>query len=252
MPTRSGTRASPFGTPKKPGREPHRAQPGCREADRVARVVGRRARRGRLGVVQQEVAGEASAPLRAVGEPHVHGVVVDRERDQIARCRGAPLPGGVQRVDDRCRRRCGRAPWSGSATARAWPRGSRPCSPARPALGELGRHPADLRVDEAEGVAQHRPGHPVAVPAHVAAQLVEPPIGDVGSFSAVETVWKFIPKIAGTPTCAVPAVVVAVDLVEHRLHLVCVVLGVAVVRRSSRSLGPRAGSGRSSSCRSRA
>jgi hypothetical protein len=23
---------------------------------------------------------------------------------------------------------------------------------------------------------------------------------DVGSFSAVETVWRFIPKIAGTPT----------------------------------------------------
>jgi hypothetical protein len=27
---------------------------------------------------------------------------------------------------------------------------------------------------------------------------------DVGSFSAVETVWKFMPKIAGVPTLCAP------------------------------------------------
>ena len=43
-------------------------------------------------------------------------------------------------------------------------------------------------------------------PGDAGARQVAPPVrpSEVGSFSAVETVWKFIPKMAGTPACFVP------------------------------------------------
>ena len=69
---------------------------------------------------------------------------------------------------------------------------------ARPLRADLGHHRAELGVHVVERADEQRAGDGPA--GQVAAgQAVE-----VGSFSAVETVWKFIPKIAGTPTWCVP------------------------------------------------
>ena len=57
---------------------------------------------------------------------------------------------------------------------------------------------ANLVVDVVERLAQQRTGRAVGV---VAAGRAH---SEAGSFSAVDTVWKFMPKIAGVPTCCVP------------------------------------------------
>ena len=70
-----------------------------------------------------------------------------------------------------------------------------------------------------------------------------PLIGERGSFSAVETDWKFMPKMRRHAGMRAAAVVAAVDLVQDRPHLDRVVeLGVAVVRGPVRA-GPAGSEG---------
>ena len=82
-----------------------------------------------------------------------------------------------------------------------------------------GEHRADLRVDEVERFGQQR-----ARAYAVGAVAARSDRRRSGSFCAVETDWKFMPKIAGVPTAARAGVVVAVDLVEDRRTLIAVVL----------------------------
>ena len=79
---------------------------------------------------------------------------------------------------------------------------------------------ADLRVDEVERAGEQRAR--AWCRRRGSRRLQRRPTS--GSFCAVETDWKFMPKSAGVADLRRAAVVVAVDLVEDRLHLVAVVL----------------------------
>ena len=112
--------------------------------------------------------------------------------DQVARAGVRRRPGRVERVDDRAVRD------RGSASVGSC--GDWPCLAERmiavvlrrPRALELRDHRADLRVDVVERAREQRAGRH-AVGEVAAGQAV----ARSGSFSAVETVWKFIPKIAG-------------------------------------------------------
>ena len=100
-----------------------------------------------------------------------------------------------------------------------------------PAPGELRRHPADRAIDEAEGVTQHRPGHPAAVMAHVAAQLVDAADRRGRQLLGRRDGLEVHPEDRRDAHVRGAGVVSAVDLVQDGLDLDRVVeLGVAVVR----------------------
>jgi len=83
---------------------------------------------------------------------------------------------------------------------------------------DLGDHRPDFAIHEVERAAQQRAGR------RAAGQMPPTRPSDTGSFSAVDTLWKFIPKMAGVPVSMPAAVVVSVDFVDDRVHLVAVVL----------------------------
>src|SRR2546423_13101903 len=163
----------------------------------------------------QEGGREAGRRGRAVGQPDQHPVVVDREGDQGARVPGG-VPRGVERVDDRAvvdpgelGRYGRRLPVLGGDHDGG--------TVGEPLGGEFGDEPADLGVDGGKRAGQDRSrGDTVSeVPARLTPGGGQLLAGGHGLEVHPEDGRGADPRGA--------AVVVPVDLVEHRLDLVPVV-----------------------------